>query len=498
MRTEPAALRVPILRPAVAGQPTAAHVLKSVPRPFVPLAFGAVLYGLVAMVGGQTYATNMWMVWLLGLFAYYVVTNDETAMCVLAFAMPFEFIFHAWGFGRYNMLSYAAIALAIYRFSSSRVRKPLNLAEWACVCLLIWSGFSLSWAQDLWQGVEILFTEAGLFSCLYVFRRGQTSPASVRTCLWYFIAGTVLLIGVMMLYYQRSTFRMHYTWVVVSALGADEVSGYEVAGASIVCFLAALMLWELEKRNAARIPLMACAFVLGMATFLALSRSLILAWVTTSLVWAVMSPGIQRVKRIALVLGLVGAAAFVGFSLNPGAATIRFEVASNQVLASDARGITAGRNLFWDYGFQSFSENVLMGIGVGQFGQGFSKATGDPVNRGAHNVMLQMLVELGVPGVCLFALLCAALFVNAWRAGPWRHVALAWWVFFIFDSQAHGWNRNKSYWVVAGLTACLADYYNKKPVPAIFRRQQRLAAAGENGYPPDPIRLRPRITGRHA
>ena len=206
--------------------------------------------GLFVTVGRETAATLL-MAWIVLGCAYYAFTRFEDALCLFAFAVPLEQVFYAWGGGRFNTLTYLVIFMLLVWLARSRRAHGLRAVE---ILALLWIGWFLcavSWADSL-SGIGEIVTYSGALAVLYLYSRALPREAIVR-CLWFFMAGTFLVTLALLLYYEPGEFRV---WHVedqkyrMSALGSGtQVAPPEYARAASISALAALALWETEKRK---------------------------------------------------------------------------------------------------------------------------------------------------------------------------------------------------------------------------------------------------------
>ncbi|MDA2927293.1 O-antigen ligase family protein [Acidobacteria bacterium AH-259-G07] len=406
------------------------------------------------------------MIWLLGMLVWYGLHGPETGLYIFAFAIPFEFIFFAWGMGRYTMLGYPAIGLlVVWAWSRSEFRTALTLPEWFYLILLVWSGVTLLWAEDLLRGIQVLFTHCGLFAVLYIFSRGLKSYDSMMRCLWYFSGGILLLAAVLSTYYERTTWVYYYEKTYISTLSADEVSPYDLGNAALVAFLGALALWEFERTPLRRRIGLLVAGVFGVCVLLTLGRALTIELALCCLVWVALSGRstsrlgvLGRIRKIGVAGILVGGVLVAALAVNRGAMEERW-VGQTVSLSEDIGALATGRPRIYREGLSMFLDQPLVGVGMGQFSTTYSKLTGN-VPKGQHSAIVGFLAETGLFGASLFMALCLALGFAAWKAQPWRNVCVAWWAYFVVQAIVHGYGRNKAFWMAAGLTALLARGFN--------------------------------------
>ncbi|MBI4520807.1 MAG: O-antigen ligase family protein, partial [Gemmatimonadetes bacterium] len=430
-----------------------------------------------------------WMLWLIVLILGYGLLHPETALCLLAFAFPFEFIFYGWGVGRYTMMAYPVFALAaIWVLSRADFRRRLSTPEWLFLAVILWGGTTLLWAPDMERGLEGLFTLLGLFAFLFVFGRGIPDRDTLIRCLWFIVVGMLALSIVLLPFYERSAYVEYYGNQYLSQFGtADEVSPYEFGNAAMVAYVSALALGEFEGSRARRRLALLCAVVLAGQVLLTLGRSLALELAAASAVWIMLAPrAAVSVRRLTLIVAMLALAVWGAWRTNPDALTLRWiDYTLDNWGAGDMQRLSSGRTRIWEVSLALWQAHPWGGVGISQFQPAFEAVAG--YRRAEHNAFVGALAETGVVGFALLVFFCLSLGLQAWRAGAWRHVALAWWVYFMMESNANGLGRNKAFWIVAGLMALLArrGAEAKQPVHAVDTSSLR-PVDGRGSYASEP------------
>src|SRR5438046_1157284 len=96
-------------------------------KEWVALGFGLLIAAMALVTLGRAYAAAFFMVWLIAISLFYSVQSPESTLCVFAFAQQFESIFFLYGVGRFNTLSYLAMALLVlWYFRHPRFRRALE------------------------------------------------------------------------------------------------------------------------------------------------------------------------------------------------------------------------------------------------------------------------------------------------------------------------------------------------------------------------------------
>jgi O-antigen ligase len=75
------------------------------------------------------------------------------------------------------------------------------------------------------------------------------------------------------------------------------------------------------------------------------------------------------------------------------------------------------RVMSWEAGMRMFQDNLMVGVGVGNFGAHMGRYLENHEGRDAHNTYVKCAAELGLPGAALLAALVANAFLTLSRIG---------------------------------------------------------------------------------
>jgi len=307
--------------------------------------------------------------------------------------------------------SFLAVLLFLVLLDSSRgvprVESPRTMATVAALALIIWSGLTLLWLpQDLqsvafgyWGNVFVDF--AAMAIVLW-----RTSPARIVLALTrgFAIGATAFAIGVMLV-----------VGSVGGRLGDSELLHPNMLAAE---FSVALLLvgWLLVtcKSHGARVACTISIGVLGTALALTLSKTSLIATGVAMLVLFLNTKVSRRSKAATLLLA--GTAALLIFPWVYGRV--------NTVIDLDQVDTLTGRTEIWAETWQMIEERPWTGHGFMSFRDLGPQLF--PENRlvHAHNEWLDTWFTLGFVGVCLLAILYAAVFKNALGGSVPRAVKL--------------------------------------------------------------------------
>jgi O-antigen ligase len=331
----------------------------------------------------------------------------------------------------------------------------------AAALLLAWMVMSITWAEDPGAAREDVMRYALNVSLLPIVYSAVRRREHVVAVLGVYVAGAVL--------------SAVYAIAVGGAdPGAEErISGLagtatELASLLVTAlFLAGGLLLALRNAPALRALCLGAVGICLLGIFLTLSRAGLVA-LAAALVASVFIGGRRRVAVGLLVL-VVGLATVGYFSF---AAS---EQARERVTTL---GSGTGRTDLWTVAWRMIEDDPTRGVGVGNFRTASIHFLLEPgtilrddfiVDRPqvAHNSYLQVLSELGVPGLVLFGGLIAAGLLAAWRAvGEFRQrgdpfmetcaraVVLALIALLVADFFASD-QLNKELWLLLGLGPAL-------------------------------------------
>lgn len=419
------------------------------------LTTGVVLAGILYVGAGLGVAVNVLMAWLVSGCAYYALQDLGEALAILAFAIPLEEAFSAWGAGRYNTLTYVVLVILGIRLLKT---KPLRRLAPVEVLLFMWFGWrvlSLLWTRvGLTTGVADLVTYVGGCAVVYAYARMPTPRVLARSA-WCFLAGSAVMVLMVASFYDASGGLVWAgTRYELSMLGGNTgISGPRIARMAAAAALVAVALLRAYGRGLKAYLLRASVAFFGLMILLTLNRTSILALALALVTWAVLDDRLSgRMRRLAL-LGLVTVGAWnAAWLINPDVMRFRLLQTVESYRAGDQARLTSGRTRIWAAAVPVFVDHPIKGVGVGSFGPalGIDRITGEL--RGAHSGYVQEFVEGGVVGGGLFV---AMLGLFGWlaltRTGPMRSVAAAMCMLLILTLGAQSLGRAKDSWFTLGL-----------------------------------------------
>ncbi len=202
----------------------------------------------------------------------------------------------------------------------------------------------------------------------------------------------------------------HKLWVTATLLNPNTFSGY-------LCFLLpmSLCLWKVESPRLKLLGILITT-IMGFAMTVSFTRGGYLAVLIGMSGFALMKD-----KRLLLVI----LAYMIVFGFIVSEARTRFSsiaVLSNEAQPGPVKDTRATRIYLWAFAWQEFKASPLTGIGIGAFQSHLDKYLEKnpqlkgrfPNTSGPHNSYMEVLCELGLPGLVLFL---AVLGCWIWKCG---------------------------------------------------------------------------------
>lgn len=295
-----------------------------------------------------------------------------------------------------GMVSGGFLLIAVLRRGSVAFTGPIAVLG----ALTIWMFASSLWAVDQSTAFAILPTYVGLFLLFAVLTMTPISIQQFRWMLALTAAGglSAAVYGIRM-FYQNPEFARESanTMRLIIQTGTSQIDPNHFAD-SLLFPIAVMMMWALRSQNPfVKLACVGGVIVLVMAIMLAGSREGIvaIALIMAYYVWR------SRHRLQVLVAGLVIGS---GVMTSPTSVWLRFTEA--------AQTGGSGRTSIWGVGFEAAKHRLLQGYGIGNFTHAFDMfylaipaVDAYGWDSPAHNLILHYLVELGIVGLVLIALL---------------------------------------------------------------------------------------------
>jgi len=321
---------------------------------------------------------------------------------------------------------------------TGRFRKPHPFHA-AVYLFVLWNAVSAFWSFDVEMTVHRTLTYFQLAGLVFILWDLYVSPAALQAGMQAYVLGAYVAIGSTVVNYLTGTTyssgRISATGFNPNNLGLVLALGLPVAWHLAVSETNSKMLRRLRLVNYAYVP----AAIL--AILLSASRGSLVA-ALPALVFVLGS--LTRLKPLirVLILAALIVALFALQPLVPQSSVQRLATAGSSV----AEGDIGHRVYIWREGLFVFSEHPLLGVGSAAF------RTVVGLGRVAHNSFISILVELGMIGFALFAIILAiavyqAMRQSRWDAAFWLAVLMVW----ALGLSVHTWEQKKPTWLFLGL-----------------------------------------------
>ena len=322
---------------------------------------------------------------------------------------------------------------------TGKFRKP-HLFHGAVYLYLIWNAMSLFWTVDVDLTIGRLQTYFQLAAMVLILWDLYKTSEALNAGLQAYVLGAYVAIGSTMANYLMNTDpgtrRFAATGFNVNDLGVILALGIPVAWYLAISESNSKRMYLSKWLNYAYVP----AAVLTI--LLTASRGALIATFPAFLfvVWSLARLSFfQRVLVPAvLVLALLALQPLVPQASFERLATIR---------TSTGLAPLRGRVDIWREGIVVFSEQPLLGVGSGAF------ETAIGLGTSAHNFILSLLVEVGIIGFGIFAIILDMAFYYAryqpiLRSRLWLTVLMVW----VLGAATHNLEHRKQIWLFLGLT----------------------------------------------
>ncbi len=380
-------------------------------------------------------------------------------VCVFVFSLPWEKsapIIGAFTLSHlFGILAFGAgAAAAILR----RSVRPPNLALVWVSMFVLWSALTWFWSVDPDATLARAATFAELLAMLWLFwdlaRGGDRHRQLMQAYVWGAVAASATAFA----RFAQGT-QTYYRRYAAPGFDPNDFGLILTLSIPLALYLA------LRSRGRMRWLYYAAVLVAIAAIFLTASRTALIATFVafTFVLWTWREAGRSHKIAGALLLVLLPAGLYQGA---PAASRERLATIANEL----TRGTIHNRTTIWKTGLKVLKRHPVAGIGSGAYPEAVRPWLGTPGVPGhyyvAHNTFLSVLVETGVIGFGLYALLLGTLLLFVWTM-PATGRAL-WWV--MLAAWAVGvstltWEHYKPGWLIMALIMIqwANSYEDKRP-----------------------------------
>lgn len=370
----------------------------------------------------------------------------------LIFVIPWENVISIGDLGttgaRAVGLGVAAIWI-ITLMATGRLRRPAPFHV-AVYIFVLWNALSLIWTIDFDLTITRVLTYLQLAILVFVLWDLYTTPKLIRVGLQAYVFGAYVAIA--------STIANYFSGIQTS-YGRYAATGFNSNNLGFILALGIPLAWHLadtavegKKTNILKVVNYGYLPAATLAILLTASRGAFVAAIPAFVFCIASLVSKKSSARLPLIVVIVVSVLAI-FSIVPSSSIERLATTSTSI----SEGDFGGRAEIWRDGFAAFSEHPLLGVGSGAFGAALESG------RSAHNSFLSVLVEVGLVGLILFAVVLALAIYASLRqpkriAALWLTVLLVWFI----GSNAGGRVARKPTWLFLGLVTASAAVYMPK------------------------------------
>ena len=363
-------------------------------------------------------------------------------LTLLVFSLPWEKSVVLPGLGTLTrLIGIAAVLSGAWDVARKRDLRPPQIVLVLAAVFIAWSAMTWVWSLDRGATVTRAVTYVQLLAMVWLVWQFCRTAAQQRVLLSAYVAGAAVAAAATLIRYAEGT---QTYWRRYAAPGFDPNDlGVTIAIAVPMALYLALHTRAWLYRIGVAVI---CAAVLLTASRTALIATFagftVVAWTWRG------ATHLQRWSGVALAaLTVLGAVALAPKESRERIATTATEI---------TRGTLHTRTTIWKAGLRSLKQFPLQGAGAGAYPDAVEPYIGVPSRAGheyvAHNSFLSVLVETGLIGFGLYAVLLVFVALFVWVL-PWREAAL-WSVVLLvwaIGASTLTWEHRKPTWLLAAL-----------------------------------------------
>lgn len=334
------------------------------------------------------------------------------------------------------------IALAIFWMGdlivNAHIRKPRPF-HLALLLFVLWNVLSIFWSADINRTLEHIGTWFQLLLMALVLWNLYTTQADIHAGLQMYVLGCCVIIGNTIINFLSGK-AYYFQRFSANSTNPDDLGIILALGIPVAIYLAA-------SKERFTTPLLQrwfnyafpAAAVFGIA--LSGTRTALIATIPGLLFGLMAFSRVRAWGRIALVLLLVLVVYYI-IPLVPQVSIDRLSTTVNELSGGDLNG----RLSLWNQGVASFVQHPWLGVGSNMY------RSINMEGKVAHNSFLSVLVELGIVGFLLFAVILAIVVLQVlkqprWDASFWMTVLASWSI----GAFALTWEYQKATWLFFSL-----------------------------------------------
>jgi O-antigen ligase len=394
----------------------------------------------------------------------------------LIFTVPWEGAFHLPGLGTAATVMGLIVGgcWVVMVGITGRMRAPIPFL--AIVSIFVgWVTITTFWSADPTESMGMVARWLQTFVLVLILWDLYRTQTALLHGLQAYVLGTYIAVGGAVFNFLHS--RAFYTNYERYALGDTNPDGYGfilALGIPVACYLAASPTTPRFLRfiNYGYLPV---AF-LGIA--LSGTRTAAVAATVGLLYGLATFTRLRFLTRLAVV-ALLGTALFLILPIvQPLPSFQRLGTTATEVTQGDLNGRTSQ----WRQGLRAFVDHPVIGVGTNMY------RSVNTLDKVAHNSYLSILVELGLIGFALFAIILWAVAHHAWILDRWDRrfwfTVLAVWA---IGASTLTWEHRKTTWLFFTFTVAASAVLDRARAPVedvvdLREEQERSALVPAHGW----------------
>jgi len=390
------------------------------------------------------------------------------------FLLPWEGAVRLPGGGTFAR--FTGLAVGAFWFATvlvtGRMRK-LGPFQIMVAIFVLWNAFSVFWSESPYRSFAHAKTWGQMLLLVLILWDLYTTRSALLAGLQAYILGAYVAVGSAVYNYFNG--QVYYSNNQRFSAGETNPDGF-----GFIMALGIPLAWYL----AGSINASGIGRVLRVINYIYIPAALLgiaLSGTRTALLASVvgMAFGLASLTRLRLAgrIAIFVLLASIILFLLPYVQTLK----SFQRLGTTGTELTSGdlnnRTNNWSEGLASFVEHPLLGVGSNMY-RSINSLAKTAEGKVSHNSYLSVLVELGLIGFVIFAIILAIAFIQAWRQPKWQ----SWFWLTVLSVWSLGaftltWEARKSTWLFLSFIVVSAAITNRREEPAVYQAA-RLANPG--------------------
>ncbi len=372
----------------------------------------------------------------------------------LIFVIPLENAVFIQGLGRLSKavgLLAAALWIATV-IITGKARKP-RLFHAVIILFVFWNALSVFWSVDYDRTMDRVITYAQLFVMVLIISDLYATPTALHAGLQTYILGAYFPIGSTIYNYFNAS-QFYYQRYAGAGLHVNDLALILALGIPVAWYLTLIKKDEYGKKSY-KLTLLNYAYIPAatLAILLTASRGAVVAAMPAFLFIFLSLNRFKLHIRFLLFVILAGSLLAV-LPFVPESSFQRLALTDTVI----TEGGLNGRSAIWREGFALFIAHPFLGVGSGAF-----RTAADETSQLAHNFVLSLLVEVGIIGFILYALILAmavnyAIHQPKWSCRFWLTVLMVWTI----GAASHNWEHRKQTWLFLSLVPVGASAYARR------------------------------------